>query len=147
MVSLSETIISVMAQVESADPALGREELIALGVSEKAGANRKTLLKWLNEQVEELEPVPSLEGYSDEECAEVVDKFEVERGDTIKTPKPRGKPFYRPEKRGGVWCLYDVNNGELRRETFDNKGDAKVFAGRLEAGEELDEPYFHASRD
>lgn len=55
--SLNETVEVVKASVESADPALTREEMVQLGLSEKASANRKTLLKYLREKAKALPPL------------------------------------------------------------------------------------------
>ncbi|TKJ32184.1 MAG: hypothetical protein CEE38_23570 [Planctomycetes bacterium B3_Pla] len=52
--SLNENVEVVKASVEAADPALTREELVQLGLSEKASANRKTLLKYLREKAKLL---------------------------------------------------------------------------------------------
>lgn len=54
MISINERVVDVIAAVEAADPALSREELIDLGVKEKASANRKMLLKYLRDKAKVL---------------------------------------------------------------------------------------------
>ncbi|TET41456.1 MAG: hypothetical protein E3J60_04695 [Dehalococcoidia bacterium] len=63
--SLNETIEVVKASIEAADPALTREEFVQLGLSEKASANRKTLLKYLREKVKEFPEVEATEDVID----------------------------------------------------------------------------------
>lgn len=65
MVSLNETIPDIILAVEGADPALSREQVINLGLEEKAGANRKTLLRWLRLKVKEFPEVEVTEDVID----------------------------------------------------------------------------------
>lgn len=116
MINLNQSIAKVKGQILGGD--FTCDDYIEAIMHEGAGEDRKTLLAWLNEQVEA-------------------------RNLNDQSAPTRAEPVYRPEKRGNLWMLYDVNNGEMRQETFEVKGDASAFITRLENGEVLDEPYFH----
>lgn len=136
MINLDQSIAKVKWEIENTT-GVDREELIETIMHEDAGKGRKTLLAWLNEQVETYAADIVVPATAESEPVEPV----------FEDAPTRGEPEYRSELRGGVWCLFDTVNGELRKETFDNKGDAQVFITRLEAGEDLDEPYFHKSSE
>ncbi len=134
MINLDQSIAKVKEEIVPIDAPsdwvpTNREELIEVIMHEGAGRDRKTLLAWLNEQVEllptEIDPVPE---------GKIGDGNELDPGAPLEvvTPKVSLKPIYRPVRRGGIWCLLDVANNELRQERFDNKGDARAFIGRLE---------------
>ncbi len=140
MINLDQSIAKVKDEIgKTPKVEVTREFLIEVIMHEGAGRDRKTLLAWLNKQVEELPP-PVVTGPptatpgapvkvewsppSDETFVESHSPY-----NRVYDPKP---PIYRPERRGNVWCLYDVNNGRMRLETFENKGDASAFITRLE---------------
>lgn len=123
MINLNQSIANVKEDIGKT-PAVEvtREFFIEAIMHEGAGRDRKTLLDWLNAQVDAFEvklgyaPVKPLgEG--------VVD---------LTPDAPRATPVYRPEKRGNVWCVLDAANERMRQETFENKGDASAFIVRLE---------------
>lgn len=122
MINLNQSIAKVKEEIgKTLKEEVTRSFLIELIMHEGAGKDRSTLLKWLNEQVEA--------------------KNLNDQG------KPtRAEPHYRPEKRGNIWMLYDENNGELRKETFEVKGDASAFITRLENGEDIVEKPVHYLR-
>ncbi len=145
MINLDQSIAKVKEEVKSSlvvhvSP---RETLIEAIMHEGAGRDRKTLLAWLNEQVEllpaEIDPVPKPGHAPVKPLGEGVVDF---------TPDaPISTPIYRPVRRGGIWCLLDVANNELRQERFDNKGDARAFIADLELyGDQIKEKSFHYSR-
>ena len=119
MINLDRSIVRVKGEILGGG--FTRDDLIEIIMHEGAGKDRKTLLKWLNEQVE---------AFDEKEMEDAIAAHEVERGDVLTLPEL--KPIYRPEKRGNVWCLYDANNGRMRLETFAVKGDASAFITRLE---------------
>ena len=174
MINLNQSIAKVKAEIVPVDAPSDwvpttHEVLIETIMHEGAGRDRKTLLKWLNEQVEaiplgdeatiEIPPMEITKVEVEPPTADAGAKITVEgiskpayrpekRRDTIKTPKPRGKPVYRPVRRGNVWCLHDVNNGVMRQETFDVKGDARAYITRLEQDVDglIEERRFHFAR-
>ncbi len=127
MINLDQSIAKVKGEILGGG--FTRDDLTELIMHEGAGRDRKTLLKWLNEQVEDIpdgedDSVPKPGHAPVKPLGEGVVDF---------TPDaPISTPIYRPVRRGGIWCLLDVANNELRQERFDNKGDARAFIGRLE---------------
>ncbi len=127
MINLDRSIVRVKGEILGGG--FTRDDLIEIIMHEGAGKDRKTLLKWLNEQVEDIpdgedDSVPKPGHAPVKPLSEGVVDF---------TPDaPRSTPIYRPERRGNSWCLYDANNGRMRLETFAVKGDASAFITRLE---------------
>ncbi len=121
MINLDQSIAKVKAEILSKPFDIG-DLLVETIMHEGAGKDRKTLLAWLNAQVDAM-PVKT-----DYPPVKTPNEGVVD----LTPDTPRAKPVYRPEKRGNVWCLYDANNGRMRLETFAVKGDASAFITRLE---------------
>ncbi len=179
MININQSIANIKKDI-AITKGLGRDGLIEVIMHEGAGRDRKTLLVWLNEQVEllpaEVDPVPegeigdgnelnpgaplkiattesagvSVTPPSVELGVRVPRTFEKVKADsenakpTEFVPFDALKPIYRPERRGGVWCVLDVASGKMRQETFEVKGDARAFIADLELyGNQIKEKLVH----
>ena len=124
MINLDQSIAKIKWEIENTT-GVDREELIELIMHEGAGKDRKTLLKWLNGQVDAYVSM-----LSDADIRKSADDLRNQIDEDVFNDL--AKPVYRPEKRGGVWCIFDTANSKVRQETFDVKGDARAYITQLE---------------